>query len=523
MHDSWDERTVESVSVSHHHPTSPDHDHDHDHDHDEADDTGYVGVDGIRRDGLWYSDTVQLLSVGIDIGSSGSQVLFSRLVLRRMGRELSSRYAVVSRQSLYRSPVSLTPYLDEHHIDATGVAEIVEQAYEQAHVDPKVVDTGVVILTGEAIRRENSRALADSLAIWSGQFVTVTAGHHMESMLAAYGSGTVARSYEYGMNILNVDIGGGTTKIAVADHGRVSVTGAIHIGGRLLAYDQDWRISRLEPAGLAVARAVGLDVAVGKVISTQDCQRMGEWMAEVLMGAISEPMAPTAGSWWLTDPVHATLPIEGIIISGGVGEYVYGKESRHFGDLGPYLGHALRQRLEQSPVPLLPAAECIRATAIGASEYTVQVSGNTLGIAAPELLPLRNLTVFSPRYPFADPLDTEEVARHLVDVLSRLPQVSGQEPVALALHFEGDPTYQQLRRLAEAIGIAYRPYRRPLVLVFDTDVAHNIWAILTEELGFSQPLIVIDAVELKEFDFIDLGRLIWPQGVIPVTIKSLVF
>ena len=190
---------------------------DHDHDHFDA--------DGRLEDNpLWIQDHVSLVSIGIDIGSSGTQVIFSRLNLRRMGEELSSRYFVVSRETLFQSPVSLTPYRSEELIDDAELAAIIDRAFAEAKLHPDDIDAGVVILTGEALRRENAEAIASLLAEQRGEFVCASAGHHMESLLAAFGSGAARVSHDSHKRILNVDIGGGTTKIALVEQiGRAHV------------------------------------------------------------------------------------------------------------------------------------------------------------------------------------------------------------------------------------------------------------------------------------------------------------
>jgi ethanolamine utilization protein EutA len=176
-----------------------------DHDHDFPDDLP------LEENPIWIADHVSLMTVGIDIGSSGTQVIFSRVNLRRLGEELTSRYYVVSRETLFQSPVALTPYASEERIDERGLGTIIDEAYGAAKVVPGDIDTGVVILTGEALRRENAQAIAAVIAEKGGDFVCATAGHHMESMLAAYGSGAARVSSDEGKRILNIDIGGGTT------------------------------------------------------------------------------------------------------------------------------------------------------------------------------------------------------------------------------------------------------------------------------------------------------------------------
>jgi ethanolamine utilization protein EutA len=214
-----------------------------DHDHDFPDESP------LTENPIWIADHVSLTTVGIDIGSSGTQVIFSRINLRRLGEDLSSRYVVTSRETLFQSAVALTPYRSEEHIDEAGLGAIIDDAYNAAGIDPAGIDTGAVILTGEALRRENAQAIAAIVAEKGGDFVCVAAGHHMESMLAAYGSGAATVSNSAHQRILNIDIGGGTTKLAVVERGKVAATAAVHIGGRLQVVDQDGVIVRLDPAG----------------------------------------------------------------------------------------------------------------------------------------------------------------------------------------------------------------------------------------------------------------------------------
>src|SRR2546422_808380 len=239
-----------------------DYDHSHDGDEEVDHDHDHYETDGRLEDNaLWIQDHVSLLSVGIDIGSSGTQVIFSRINLRRMGEELSSRYFVVSRETLFQSPVSLTPYRSEELIDDAELGAIIDRAFADAGLHPDNIDTGVDILTGEALRRENAEAIASVLAEQRGEFVCATAGHHMESMLAAFGSGAARVSHDSGKRILNVDIGGGTTKLALVERGKVIATAAVHVGGRLQVVDETRRIVRLDPAGRHLAAQAGFNLS----------------------------------------------------------------------------------------------------------------------------------------------------------------------------------------------------------------------------------------------------------------------
>jgi len=505
-------RTVHSAHV-------PDHDHDHD---DE--------LLPLEDNPIWQQDNVTLHSVGMDIGSSGTQVVFSRLHLRRIGEDLTSRYVVVRRDTLYRSPVALTPYADGEHIDAAELGSIIDRAYGAARIGPEQIDTGVVILTGEALRRRNAEAIAAVLAERGGELVTATAGHHMEAMLAAYGSGAARASYDRGRRILNVDIGGGTTKLAIVDRGRVVATAAVHIGGRLQVVDDDGRIVRLEPAGRAHCARAGHDRQVGDVVAPGELERVAERMADTLLAAITaDPLPDDVAGLYLTEPLGPLGPIDGVMFSGGVAEYVYDREQRQFGDLGAPLGRALRRHVDAGafPFPLLPAGECIRATALGASEYSVQLSGNTGWISDPDLLlPRRNLPVLRPAYDLDDRVEPAEVAAAIRRHLVRLDDDASGGDVALALTWNGLPSYERLSAFAHGVreGLAPRiAAGRPVYLMLDGDVAMTLGRLLRDELGVPNPLLVIDGLSLRDFDYIDIGRVRHPSRTVPVTIKSLLF
>jgi len=503
------------------------HDGDADHDHDHFE---FESDERLEENPIWIQDHVTLVTVGMDIGSSGTQVIFSRINLRRYGEDLTSRYYVVSRETLFQSPVALTPYSSDERIDDAALGAIIDEAYAAAGVEARDIDTGVVILTGEALRRENAEAIAALLAEQGGDFVTATAGHHMESMLAAYGSGASKLSYDQSKRFLNIDIGGGTTKLGIVENGDVTATAALHIGGRLQVVDDIGRLMRLDPAGKFHARQAGFFWSRGDVLSPAQLDKVAASMADLLMAALTQrPLPHAVEHLYLTDPIADFGRIDGIMFSGGVGEYVYGREDRDFGDMGRRLGRAIRARIDAGalPWPLLPAGECIRATALGASEYSVQLSGNTSYISKPgELLPRRNLQVLQPSYVCEESIDADKLAKAIRAHFTAFDLIEGEGEVALALRWRGAPSYERILAFAEGIrhGLATTIERRkPLYIMLDGDVAQTLGAILREELLIESEILAIDGLVLRDFDYIDLGRIRMPSFTVPVTIKSLLF
>ena len=293
-----------------------DHDGDADHDHDDID------PGPLEDNPIWLRDNVALTSVGIDIGSSGTQVIFSTIHLQRKADSHASRYVIVDRKTAYASPVQFTPFRGEVEIDAEALGAIIDDAYAEAAIRPSDIDTGVVILTGEALRRENSEAIADVVARQGGDFLTATAGNHMEAMLAAYGSGAAKTSHDRGARILNVDIGGGTTKLALAERGTILWTGALHLGGRLIAVE-DGRVTRAEPTGRHLSAAAGAPLAKGDAATADDMRKVAGHMADLLTAAITGDFRPEVTELFLTDLPDGFSDLDGIVFSGGVGAYVW--------------------------------------------------------------------------------------------------------------------------------------------------------------------------------------------------------
>ena len=137
--------------------------HDFDLEHEHDDEMSEADREAIAR-AIWEQDTVELRTVGIDIGSSTSHLLFARVTLKRQAEGLSSRFVVVDRQIIWRSPIMLTPFLADGTIDAKALEHFVHHAYHDAGLHPSDIDSGAVILTGEAIKRKNARAIDEIFA-----------------------------------------------------------------------------------------------------------------------------------------------------------------------------------------------------------------------------------------------------------------------------------------------------------------------------------------------------------------------
>jgi ethanolamine utilization protein EutA len=500
--------------------------------HDEDDFGGAHGHDELGNaipedvEGL---EMFTLKSVGIDIGSSTSHLVFSHLTLRREGANLSAQFKVTDRQVLYRSPILLTPYVSGTLIDTDKVINFVHSAYKSAGFTHDDIDTGAVVITGEALNKENAEPISQFFAKDSGKFICASAGPNHEALLAAYGCGAVALSHDEGVSVLNVDMGGGTTKLSIIRDGIVAETAAVSVGARLVAVGPMGTATRVEdPAHLYMPAAGHGDVHVGDKVSEEALRDFAGKQADVLFELIEgKPLSPLAQKLMVTEEPLTTYKgiddIRYIVFSGGVSEYIYEHETASYGDMGAYLAEHVRERLRKLPKQglLHEPAEGIRATVIGAGEYTIQASGVTSYISSTETLPAFGLKVV--RLLTENNESIPDSARR---ALGKFDLDRYTDGVVLALALDGQPNYQSLRRVAEGIlevvsgGDAATG---PVILILDLDVAKSLGGILKEELGLTKELIALDGIDVGDLDYVDVGR---PMGVsesVPVTVKSLMF
>jgi ethanolamine utilization protein EutA len=482
---------------------------------------GRIFFSSVRRS-LEEEDEIRLVSVGVDIGSSTSHLVFSRIVLER----LDSRYIVSEREVLHESEVLLTPYADDLSIDAAALGSFIARQYELAGLDPLAIDTGALILTGVAVR--NARAIGDLFAAQAGKFVAVSAGDALETTLAAFGSGAAARSIRETARVMNIDIGGGTTKIAVCEEGELVDLTAADVGARIVAFDADGRVTRVEAAGYRFAREVGLQLEFGVVPDPQALGRMVERMAEQLCQILQKSaLDPDVAALLRLEPLRNERAPDAVTFSGGVSEYVYGVQAESFGDLGPQLARAVLERVRAWGPRIERPDQGIRATVVGASQYTIQVSGSTIYVTPHSILPLKNVAVITPDLPLeAETLDAEQIAEAVRVALRRFDLQDGEQAVALCYRWQGSATFARLDAFCRgaASGLSALLTRGlPLILVGDGDIGGLIGIHCQEECGVSTGIVSIDGITLKAFDFIDIGALLETSGAVPVVIKSLVF
>ena len=442
----------------------------------------------------------ELLSVGLDVGTTSTQMVVSRLSIEnRAGAFSVPEMDIAGREIVYQSPVHFTPLLGIDRVDGAALREIVAAEYARAGIRREDVDTGAIIITGETSRKENARAVVEALSDFAGDFVVATAGPDLESMLAAKGAGAVSFSEKTGKTVLHFDIGGGTSNLALMEDGAITATACLNVGGRLVKIENG-KISYISPA---------LDGFFhGKVGDTADKRELftlAEELAQVLEmaaglreadGRLDALVTKEAGG--LPPALRATPLINAggkrvISFSGGVADCIdVERDWRAFGDIGVLLGRAIRgSRLCRGEYML--GEQTIRATVIGAGCHSAQLSGSTVFYQNIRF-PLKNLPVVTK-----------------AEDLSRLDGPGVLAIAGEALDFAG------VRDLAKNLAALMKP---PVYLAAAGDMAKALGVQIALALGSGAEILCIDRVRLREGDYLDVGAPVGPA--LPVVVKTLV-
>jgi ethanolamine utilization protein EutA len=315
----------------------------------------------------------------------------------------------------------------------------------------------------------------------------------------------------------------------LVEKGQLVHTAAVEVGGRLIAWDDEGRLVRIEGPALRHAAKAGIKLERGKKISEEEITKLVETMADVLVPLILQQTPEgLVKELLVTEPLPADPKPFAITFSGGVSEYIYGRETAVYRDVGRPLAEAISRRLKDKRIPykVYDPGAGIRATVIGASQFSVQVSGNTISISNQEALPVRNVPVLHPKLDLSGDINASAVTGEIRKAIDRFDFQEGEQAVALAFRWQGDPLHARLKGLADGICDAM-PHtiagKTPLVLMLDGDVGKTLGVILKRECNVATDIISIDGVQLKEFDFVDIGEMIRPTNVVPLVIKSLLF
>ncbi|MFX0183582.1 MAG: ethanolamine ammonia-lyase reactivating factor EutA [Candidatus Hodarchaeota archaeon] len=472
-----------------------------------------------------------LNSVGIDVGTSTSHLIFSELVLMKDPTAKTEKYHVAERNIKYRGEIFFTPLTPDNEIDIERLTTCLLNEYRNAGISISAIDTGAVIITGESAKKGNAERIVEKIARETGNFVAASAGPNFESIISAYGSGAVEYSKKHSCKIIHTDVGGGTSNIAVIDKGEITATACINVGGRLVVFNDNDEIIRLERTGKMVLERCELDHTLGKILKSDQKDQIARLLASALIEVLtSNELSPFAKKLMMTKPLPPKS-FEGNIrwsFSGGIAEYIYSKSSVDYNDLGLQLGYYIRNMVEESKNGWIEVPEKIRATVIGASEYTLQVSGSTTFISpkfGDKGLPIKNLPIVKPRIQ-RNLLSQNYVAQQVTTALSRLDISEGDEPLALIFEDPVRTVYEKLKIFSFGLIKALPKTvakKKPIILIFDTDIGNSVGNVLLRETKIDNDVLSIDEITLSEGDFIDIGKPLVENRIFPVVVKSLIF
>ena len=478
------------------------------------------------------ADKTAILSVGIDVGTSTTQVVFSKLQMDNAGGYFSvPRVAIVDKEVVYKSEVYMTPLKTDVLIDTDALRDIVAAEFRKAGYRPEDTDSGAVIITGESARKENSDAVLKSLSDFAGDFVVSAAGPDMESLIAGKGSGAWQYSMDHHCRVANLDIGGGTTNVVLFEDGETLARGCLDIGGRLICMNPQGIITKVSPAAAVMAQAAGVSVSVGDRCDELKLTAVTRQMAAALnayLGVGTKDIDAILRQ--IKTPGSSDFPVpekvQAVFFSGGVADLIYHEsaDTWAYGDIGVLLGRAIRESRLFTDFQKMEPGETIRATVVGAGTYTTTISGSTITYSD-DIFPLKNIPVIK----LDEELQEACFAGETEPVIRRIQWALGQndaEHFILAMPGKRDPGYTEMKRAAASIRQIMdrvQPPGEPILLVIESDIAKAMGQMIRQQPDLKRQVVAIDSIHVEDGEYVDMGRPMMNGMVIPVVVKTLIF
>ncbi|CBK79487.1 Ethanolamine utilization protein, possible chaperonin protecting lyase from inhibition [Coprococcus catus GD/7] len=478
------------------------------------------------------ADKTAILSVGIDVGTSTTQVVFSKLQMDNAGGYFSvPRVAIVDKEVVYKSEVYMTPLKTDVLIDTDALRDIVAAEFRKAGYRPEDTDSGAVIITGESARKENSDAVLKSLSDFAGDFVVSAAGPDMESLIAGKGSGAWQYSMDHHCRVANLDIGGGTTNVVLFEDGETLARGCLDIGGRLICMNPQGIITKVSPAAAVMAQAAGVSVSVGDRCDELKLTAVTRQMAAALnayLGVGTKDIDAILRQ--IKTPGSSDFPVpekvQAVFFSGGVADLIYHEsaDTWAYGDIGVLLGRAIRESRLFTDFQKMEPGETIRATVVGAGTYTTTISGSTITYSD-DIFPLKNIPVIK----LDEELQEACFAGETEPVIRRIQWVLGQndeEHFILAMPGKRNPGYTEMKRAAASIRQIMdrvQPPGEPILLVIESDIAKAMGQMIRQQPDLKRQVVAIDSIHVEDGEYVDMGKPMMNGMVIPVVVKTLIF
>ncbi|EET99275.1 ethanolamine utilization protein EutA [Enterococcus faecalis T2] len=468
-----------------------------------------------------------LLTVGIDLGTSTTQLVLSELTVENFASAFTvPRISISDKKVIYRSDIIFTPLLNQSEIDAEPIKAFVAEQYRQAGIHKQDIQMGAVIITGETARKSNANNVLRALSGYAGDFVVATAGPDLESIIAGKGAGAQTYSETKRKPVVNLDIGGGTTNLAVFKDGEVIDTACFDIGGRLIKLDQQQKITYIAPKIQEIINKKGLTLHLGDQATEQNLLPIISELVAVLENSIGlGTQSPFYQLLVTNHPLRkgGELPI--VTFSGGVADCLNTTSTNLFkyGDIGLLLGKYLRKSLIFSEKEVLESAETIRATVVGAGSHTAEISGSTIAYRE-QILPVKNIPILKLAQE-DETLTVTELGQRIQEKLN-WHRIEETPQIALAIRGMSNPTFADIQRYGQGIveGLASLVAEQiPIIVMVDEDMAKALGHALSAHLPKDYPFICLDSVKVENGDYVDIGLPVAEGAVLPVIVKTLVF
>ncbi|PID44894.1 MAG: ethanolamine utilization protein EutA [Gammaproteobacteria bacterium] len=467
-------------------------------------------------------------SVGIDIGTTTTQVIFSRLIMvNRAPVTQVPRYEFVEREIFYKSPVRRTPLTSNDQVDVAQIEVFIDEQFTAANMTLDDIETGAVIITGETSKAENARDAVMGLAERLGDFVVATAGPNLESVIAGHGSGASDYAKQHRARVLNIDIGGGTSNYAIFDGDNIVDTACLNVAGHLIETDQRGGVTKIHaPAQKVIEELFGRQMSPAELtmdVLEKICERMAQLIVECIDGCRSQ----LCNDLLMTPALGAGRGFDSVFVSGGVGDLFYQLKEQNLDnfqwrDTGVLLARALLKNAKLAALAIKKPGQTLQATVIGAGAYTLSLSGSSIWLRCDQL-PLRNVPVVRPVIDWQE--SNPDVCEQIVHAGQRMDLELRQELYAVAFDSNMPVSYRSVSYAARELAEYYHNHgntQAPAIVITQNDLG-KVLGMELQPLLDTQQLLVIDEVRVREGDFIDIGQSFFGGEVVPVTIKSLAF
>ncbi|EGO2574897.1 TPA: ethanolamine ammonia-lyase reactivating factor EutA [Enterococcus faecalis] len=468
-----------------------------------------------------------LLTVGIDLGTSTTQLVLSELTVENFASAFTvPRISISDKKVIYRSDIIFTPLLNQSEIDAEPIKAFVAEQYRQAGIHKQDIQMGAVIITGETARKSNANNVLRALSGYAGDFVVATAGPDLESIIAGKGAGAQTYSETKRKPVVNLDIGGGTTNLAVFKDGEVIDTACFDIGGRLIKLDQQQKITYIAPKIQEIINKKGLTLHLGDQATEQNLLPIISELVAVLENSIClGTQSPFYQLLVTNHPLRKGEELPIVTFSGGVADCLNTTSTNLFkyGDIGLLLGKYLRKSLIFSEKEVLESAETIRATVVGAGSHTAEISGSTIAYRE-QILPVKNIPILKLAQE-DETLTVTELGQRIQEKLN-WHRIEETPQIALAIRGMSNPTFADIQRYGQGIveGLASLVAEQiPIIVMVDEDMAKALGHALSAHLPKDYPFICLDSVKVENGDYVDIGLPVAEGAVLPVIVKTLVF